>query len=56
MKTYHSAAYPIDKTRGLRGEFFVIFKPSYLVSPLRLELKTYGLEGRCSILLSYGDI
>lgn len=25
MKTYHSAAYPIAKTRGLRGEFSVIF-------------------------------
>ena len=27
----------------------------YLASPKRLERLTYGLEGRCSIQLSYGD-
>lgn len=27
MKTYHSAAYPIAKTMGLRGEFSVKTKP-----------------------------
>ena len=27
-----------------------------MVIPLRLELKTYCLEGSCSILLSYGII
>ena len=30
--------------------------PPFLARPARLELTTYGLEGRCSIRLSYGRL
>ena len=35
---------------------FYLYKVKFLACPARLELATYGLEGRCSIQLSYGQI
>ena len=32
------------------------FEKQVVASPARLELATYGLEDRCSIQLSYGEI
>ena len=53
MKAWHSAAYPIAKARGLRGEFSVkrhrqLDIPTHMEDPVGLEPTTLRLTVVCS--------
>src|SRR6185437_9387683 len=41
---------------GHRSRYCAFLQPRGLACPARLERATYGLEGRCSIRLSYGQL